>query len=142
MQEVSEEEDYQYLPSNVEITNKDLENDLPVITRTSTGAENNKEFQLTGVAEDKVKVDTIRQDLLSVIQEKITERFEKILEDESLDAMKLFDVNEWGHTDAESYVKRDAKFVQILYERFKSCLDVYEFNLADAKCQWKRIRAA
>ena len=68
LQEVSEEEDYEYLPSNLEITNKDLENDLPVITRTSNGAENNKEFQLTGVAEDKVKVDTIRQDLLSVIQ--------------------------------------------------------------------------
>ena len=32
----------------------------------------------------------IRQDLLSVIQENITKRFKKILEDESLDAMKLF----------------------------------------------------
>ena len=39
-----------------------------------------------------MKVDTIRPDLLSVIQENITERFEKILEDKSLDAMKLFDV--------------------------------------------------
>ena len=128
LQEILEEEDYKYLPSNVEIIDKDLENDLIVITPTSNGAKNNEEFQLTGITEDKVKVDTIRQDLLCVIQEKITERFEKILEDESLDAMKLFDVNEWGHTDAESCMKRDAMFVQILYERFKSCLDVYEFN--------------
>ena len=82
------------MPSNVEIIDRDLENDLIVITRTSNCAENNKEFQLTGVAEDKVKVDTIRQDLLSVIQENITKRFKKILEDKSLDAMKLFDVNE------------------------------------------------
>ena len=41
-----------------------------------------------------MKVDTIRQDLLSVNEEKITKRFEKLLEYESLDAMKLFDVNE------------------------------------------------
>ena len=94
LQEILEEEDYKYLPSNVEIIDKDLENDLIVITPTSNGAENNEEFQLTGVAEDKVKVDTIRQDLLSVIQENITKRFKKILEDKSLDAMKLFDVNE------------------------------------------------
>ena len=94
LQEILEEEDYKYLPSNVEITDEDLENGLIVITPTSNGAENNEEFQLTGVAEDKVKVDTIRQDLLSVIQENITERFEKILEDESLDAMKLLNVNE------------------------------------------------
>ena len=93
LQEISEE-DYEYFPSNVEIIDEDLENDLIVITPTSNGAENNEEFQLTGVAEDKVKVDTIRQDLLSVIQENITKRFKKILEDKSLDAMKLFDVNE------------------------------------------------
>ena len=86
MQEISEEEDYEYLPSNIEIIDKDLKNDLIVITPTSNSAENNKEFQLTGVVEDKVKVDRIRQDLLSAIQENITERFEKILEDESLDA--------------------------------------------------------
>ena len=77
------------MPSNVEIIDRDLENDLIVITRTSNCAENNKEFQLTGVADDKVKVDTIRQDLGSVIQGNITERFEKILEDEKLDAIKL-----------------------------------------------------
>ena len=94
LQDILEEVDYEYLPSNVEIIDKDLENDLIVITPTSNGAENNEEFQLTGVAEDKVKVDTIRQDLLSVIQENITKRFKKILEDKSLDAMKLFDVNE------------------------------------------------
>ena len=82
----------------------------------------------------------IRQDLLSVIQENITKRFKKILEDKSLDAMKLFDVNEWDLTDLESCVKRDVKFFQI--ERFKSCLDVYEFNLAEAKRTWKRVRAA
>ena len=57
LQGISEEEDYKYLPSSVEIIDKDLENDLIVITRTSNGAENNKEFQLTGVVEDKVKVD-------------------------------------------------------------------------------------
>ena len=112
------------MPSNFEIIDEDLENDLRVITPTSNGAENNEEFQLASVAEDQVKVDTIRQDLLSVIQKNITERFEKILEDESLDAMNLFDVNEWGLTDVESCVERDAKFVEILYERFKSCLDV------------------
>ena len=94
MQEILEEEDYKYLPSNVEIIDKDLENDLIVITPTSNGAKNNEEFRLTGITEDKVKVDTIRQDLLSVIQENITKRFKKILEDKSLDAMKLFDVNE------------------------------------------------
>ena len=136
------EEDYKYLPSNVEIIDKDLENDLVVITPTSNGAENNEEFQLTGVVEDKVKVDTIRQDLLSVIKENITERFEKILEDESLDAMKLLNVIEWGPTDKESCVERDVKFLQILYERFKSFLDVYEFNPAEAKREWKRVRAA
>ena len=128
LQEISEEEDYEYLPSNVEIIDEDLENDLIVIRPTSNGAEYSEEFQLTGVVEGKVKVDMIRQDLLSVIQEKITERFEKILEDETLDAMKLFDVNEWGPTDVESCAERDVKFVQILHERFKSCLDVYEFN--------------
>ena len=64
------------------------------------------------------------------------------MEDESLDAMKLFHVNEWGPTDVESSVERDAKFFQIFYERFKSCLDVYEFNLAEAKREWKRVRAA
>ena len=58
---------------------------------------------------------------------------EKIIEDESLDAMKLFDANEWGLTDVESSVERDTKLFQILYERFKSCLDVYEFNLGEAK---------
>ena len=83
---------YEFLPSNVEITDEDLKNDLTVITPTSNGAENKEEFQLTGVAEDKVKVVTIRPDLVGVIQENITERFEKILEDKSLDAMKLFDV--------------------------------------------------
>ena len=57
LQGISEEEDYKHLPSNVEIIDKDLENDLIVITRTSNGAENNKEFHLTGVVEDKVKVD-------------------------------------------------------------------------------------
>ena len=142
MQEISEEEDYKYLSSNFEIIDKDLENDLIVITPTSNCAENNKEFQLTGVAEGKVKVDMIRQDLLSVIQENITKRFKKILEDESLDAMKLFDVNEWDLMDVESCVERVLKFVQILYERFKSCLDVYEFTLAEAKRKWKRVRAA
>ena len=142
MQEISEEEDYEYLPSNVEVVDEDLEDDLIVITPTSNDAENSEEFQLTGVAEDKVKVDTIRQDLLSVIQKNITERFEKILEDKSLDAIRLFDVNRWGPTDVESCVERDAKFVQIWHERFKSCLDVYEFNLAEAKRQWKRVRAA
>ena len=142
MQEISEEEDYEYLPSNIEIIDNDLKNDLIVITPTSNSAENNKEFQLTGVVEDKVKVDRIRQDLLSAIQENITERFEKILEDESLDAMKLFHVNEWGLTDVESCVERGAKFVRIWYERFKSCLDVYEFNLAEAKRKRKRVRAA
>ena len=125
LQEILEEEDYKYLPSNVETIDKDLENDLIVITPTSNDTENNKEFQLTGVAEDKVKVDMIRQDLLSVIQENITERFKKILEDKSLDAMKLFDVNEWGATDVESCVERETKF-----------------NLAEAKCKWKRVRAA
>ena len=64
------------------------------------------------------------------------------MEDESLDAMKLFHVNKWGPTDVESSVERDVKFFQILYERFKSCLDVYEFNLAEAKRDWKRVRAA
>ena len=142
MQEISEEEDYEYLPSNIEIIDNDLKNDLIVITPTSNSAENNKEFQLTGVVEDKVKVDRIRQDLLSAIQENITDRFEKILEDESLDAMKLFHVNEWGLTDVESCVERGEKFVQIWYERFKSCLDVYEFNLAEAKRERKRVRAA
>ena len=94
MQEISEEEDYEYLPSNVEVVDEDLEDDLIVITPTSNDAENSKEFQLTGVAEDKVKVDTIRQDLLSVIQKNITERFEKILEDKSLDAIRLFDLTD------------------------------------------------
>ena len=122
MQEISEEEDYEYLPSNVEVVDEDLEDDLIVITPTSNDAEKSEEFQLTGVAEDKVNVDTIRQDLLSVIQKNITERFEKILEDKSLDAMKLFDVNQWGPTDVESCVERDTKFVQILHKRFKSCL--------------------
>ena len=99
--------------------------------------------------EGKVKVGMVTQDLLSVIQENITERFEKILEDKSLDAMKLFDVNQWGPTDVESCVERDTKFVQILHKRFKSCLclwirvmDVYEFNLAEAKRGWKRVRVA
>ena len=142
MQEISEEEDCEYLSSNVDVVDKDLEDDLIVITPTSNDAENSEEFQLTGVTEDKVKVDTIRQDLLSVIQDNMTERFEKILEDKSLDAIRLFDVSGWGPTDVESCVERDAKFVQILNERFKSCLDVYEFNLAEAKCQWKRVRAA
>ena len=87
------------MPSNIEIIDKDLKNDLIVITPASNSAENNKEFQLNGIVEDKVKVNRIRQDLLSAIQENITERFEKILEDESLDAMKLFHVNEWGLTD-------------------------------------------
>ena len=64
LQEISEGEDYEYLPSNVEIIDEDLENDLIVIAPTSNGAENNEQFQLTGVAEDKVKVDTIRQDLI------------------------------------------------------------------------------
>ena len=130
LQEISEGEDYEYLPSNVEIIDEDLENDLIVVAPTSNGPENNEQFQLTGVAEDKVKVDTIRQDLIWL---NITERLEKIIEDESLDAMKLFDANEWGLTDVESSVERDTKFFQILYERFKSCLDVYEFNLAEAK---------
>ena len=142
LQEISEEEDYEYLPSNVEIIDEDLENDLIVIAPTSNGTENNEEFQLTGAAEGKVKVDSIRQDLLSVIQENITERFEKILEDQRLDAMKLFDVNEWGAMDVESCVERDVKFAQVLYERFKSCLDVYEFNLAETKREWKRVRAS
>ena len=141
LQKISEEEDYEYLPSNVEIIDEDLENDL-VIAPTSNGTENNEEFQLTGAAEGKVKVDSIRQDLLSVIQENITERFEKILEDQRLDAMKLFDVNEWGPMDVESCAERDVKFAQVLYERFKSCLDVYEFNLAETKCQWKRVTAS
>ena len=92
---------------------------------------------MTGVADDKVKVDTIRQDLGSVIQGNITERFEKILEDEKLDAIKLFDVSELRLPDVKSCVKRDENFVQILYERFKSCLDVYEFNLAEAKREWE-----
>ena len=126
------------MPSNVEIIDRDLENDLIVITRTSNCAENNKEFQLTGVADDKVKVDMIRQDLGSVIQGNITERFEKILEDEKLDAIKLFDVSELRLPDVKSCVKRDENFVQILYERFKSCLDVYEFNLAEAKREWEK----
>ena len=130
LQEISEGEDYEYLPSNVEIIDEDLENDLIVIAPTSNGPENNEQLQLTGVAEDKVKVDTIRQDLIWL---NITERLEKIIEDESLDAMKLFDANEWGLTDVESSVERDTKLFQILYERFKSCLDVYEFNLAEAK---------
>ena len=51
LQEISEEEDFEYLPSNVEIIDKVLENDFIVITPTSNGAENNEEFQLTGVAE-------------------------------------------------------------------------------------------
>ena len=142
LQEISEKEDYEYLPSNAEIVDEGLENDLIVLTPTSNCAENKEEFQLTCVAEGKVKVDTIRQDLLSIIQENITERFEKILEDESLDPMKLFDVNEWGPTDVESCAERNAKFVQILCERFKSCLDIYEFNLAEAKRESKRVRAA
>ena len=44
LQEILEEEDYKYLPSNVEIIDKDLENDSIVITTTSNGPENNKEF--------------------------------------------------------------------------------------------------
>ena len=142
LQEIPEEEDYEYLPSNFEIIDEDLENDLIVITSTSNGAKNNEEFQLIGVPEGKVKVDAITQDLQGVIQENITERFATILKDGSLDTMKLFDVNEWGPTEVETCVERDEKFVQILYERFKSCLDVYEFNLAEAKCEWKRVRAA
>ena len=142
MQEISEEEDYQCLPSNVETINENLENGLIVRTPTFNGAENNKEFQLAGVTEGKVKVDLIRQDLLSIIQENITERLEKILEDESLDAMKVFDVHECGPTDIESCVERDAKFAQISCERFKSSLGVYEFNLAEAKHEWKRVRTA
>ena len=35
---------YEFLPSNVEITDEDLENDLIVITPTSNGAENKKNF--------------------------------------------------------------------------------------------------
>ena len=97
---------------------------------------------MIGVPEGKVKVDAITQDLQGVIQDNITERFATILKDGSLDTMKLFDVNEWGPTEVETCVERDEKFVQILYERFKSCLDVYEFNLAEAKCEWKRVRAA
>ena len=85
LQEISEE-DYEYFPSNVEIIDEDLENDLIVITPTSNGAENNEEFQLTGVVEDKVKVDAIRQDMTRL------EHYRKIgkdLGDESLDAMKF-----------------------------------------------------
>ena len=48
LQVISEEEDYEYLPYNVEIIDEDLENDLIVITPTSNGAENSKGFQLTG----------------------------------------------------------------------------------------------
>ena len=59
LQEISEEEGYEYLLSNVEIIDKDLENDLIVITPTSNGTVNNKQFQLTGVAENKVKVDRL-----------------------------------------------------------------------------------
>ena len=44
--------------------------------------------------EGKVKVGMVMQDLLSVIQENITERFEKILEDKSLDAIRLFDLTD------------------------------------------------
>ena len=58
--EILEEQDCQYLPSNVEIIDEDLENDLIVITPTFNGVENNEEFQLTDVAEGKVKVETIR----------------------------------------------------------------------------------
>ena len=59
LQEISEEEGYEYLLSNVEIIDEDLENDLIVITPTSNGTVNNKQFQLTGVAENKVKVDRL-----------------------------------------------------------------------------------
>ena len=44
LQEILEEEDYKYLQSNVKIIDKDLENDSIVITTTSNGPENNKEF--------------------------------------------------------------------------------------------------
>ena len=54
------EEDYEYFSSNVEIIDEDLENDLIVITPTSNGAENNEKLKLNGVAEGKVKFDTIR----------------------------------------------------------------------------------
>ena len=60
MQEILEEQDCEYLPSNVAIIDEDLENDLIVITPTSNGIENNEEFQLTDVAEGRVKVDTFR----------------------------------------------------------------------------------
>ena len=86
LQEISEEEGYEYLPSNAEIIDEDLENDLIVITPTSNGTENNEEFQLTGVVEDKVKVDAIRQDMTRL------EHYRKIgkdLGDKSLDAMKF-----------------------------------------------------
>ena len=63
LQEISEE-DYEYFPSNVEIIDEDLENDITVTTPTSNGAENNEEFQFTGVAEDKVKVDALTQDMI------------------------------------------------------------------------------
>ena len=74
----------------------------------------------------------------SVVQGNITEKFEKILEDEKLDAIKLFDVSELRPPDVKSCVERDENFVQILYERFKSCLDVYQFILAEAKCESKK----
>ena len=60
LQEILEEQDCEYLPSNVAIIDEDLENDLIVITPTSNGVENNEEFQLTDVAEGRVKVDTFR----------------------------------------------------------------------------------
>ena len=44
LQEILEEEDYKYLPSNVEIIDKDLENDSIVMISTSNGLENNKEI--------------------------------------------------------------------------------------------------
>ena len=97
--QISEETNYEYLPSNMKINDKETENNDSIAvqvtsgTATDTAEQPSDEFILKNVQK---AVDKLRQEFLPSIKSSVEDRFKNILEEESIKATKIFDVDEWG----------------------------------------------
>ena len=90
---------------------KKIGHDLDVAT--SKGL---KDLPWTCVA-GKAKVNSIRQELVTGIQDRINECFQNVLHDEHISSFKLFATNEWSTgDDTDMIIQRDSALLNSLYE--------------------------
>lgn len=97
------------------------------------------EFNLTGVSAGRQQVQRLKKELIPTIRDKIQQRFNTVLSEETFKAFRVFNTTEWFVGDDEESKLLDFSYIDSLMERFQKPLSLNGFDIKLAKSEWKKV---